>query len=46
MKVLLKQFDEDGEPAMSLFPAAYIPFIPDETGLVEYNKDGTEIELT
>ena len=39
-------FLEDGDPARGLFPVAYIPFIPDETGLVEYNKDGTEIELT
>ena len=34
-------FLEDGDPARGLFPVAYIPFIPDETGLVEYNKDGT-----
>ena len=40
------QFLEDGDLAFGFFPAAYIPFIPDETGLVEYNKDGTEIELT
>lgn len=39
-------YSEDDTPTIGLFPVAYIPFIPDETGLVEYNKNGTEIELT
>ncbi|MBO4850097.1 MAG: M4 family metallopeptidase [Prevotella sp.] len=38
--------DEDGLPELGDYVVACVPIKPDETGKLEYNENGTEIEIT